>query len=92
MIQNIKDFLWAAAKSRPKPGLPILSFPAAGKLGVTVEALVQDPELQARAMEYVALNTPSPVAMSPMDLSVEAEAFGAKVCFTQRISRRYPAS
>lgn len=81
MIQNIKDFLWAAAKSRPKPGLPILSFPAAGKLGVTVEALVQDPELQARAMEYVALNTPSPVAMSPMDLSVEAEAFGAKVCF-----------
>lgn len=80
--QSIKDFLWAMAKSQPKPGLPILSFPAAGKIGVTVEALVQDPELQAKAMEYVAINTPSPVVMSPMDLSVEAEAFGAEVCFT----------
>ena len=81
MAQKMKEYLWAAARRSPKPGLPILSFPAAGQLGVTVEELVKDAELQARAMEYVAANTPSPVAMSPMDLSVEAEAFGGQVCF-----------
>lgn len=81
MKQNIVRVLENTAKSAKKQALPILSFPVAQKLGVTVEALVKDSELQAKAIETVAHSTDTIAAISLMDLSVEAEAFGAKVKF-----------
>ena len=80
---NIREFLWNEARANVRRGLPILSFPAASKLGVTVEQLVKDAELQARAIAFVASETPSLAAISLMDLSVEAEAFGAEVHFSE---------
>ncbi len=79
---NIRPMLWDAARVGHKRALPILSFPAAQKLGVTVEALVRDAELQAQAMALVSAHTDAIAAISLMDLSVEAEAFGAQVRFT----------
>ena len=77
----VKELLENAASSDKKRALPILSFPAAQRLGVTVEALCKDAELQARAIETVAGSTATLAAISLMDLSVEAEAFGATVKF-----------
>ena len=76
------DFLWAAAQATPKRAIPILSFPAAKKLGVTVNELVHSAQLQAQAMAYIAEHTPTAAVVSLMDLSVEAEAFGAQVTFS----------
>ena len=80
---NIRTLLWDAAKPGSKKALPILSFPAAQKLGVSVETLVKSAELQARAMEVIARDTATVAAVSLMDLSVEAEAFGAQVRFSE---------
>lgn len=80
---SVYSVLWDAAKLGQKKAMPILSFPAAQKLGVSVEKLVKDAELQARAMEIIAHDTATVAAVSLMDLSVEAEAFGAQVRFTQ---------
>ena len=78
---NVSKLLWDVAQSDTHRGLPILSFPAAQKLGVSVEQLVKDSELQARTMALIADKTDTLAAVSLMDLSVEAEAFGAKVQF-----------
>ena len=80
---NIRNLLWDAAKVGSKKAMPILSFPAAQKLGVSVETLVKSAELQAQAMEIIARDTATIAAVSLMDLSVEAEAFGAKVRFAE---------
>ncbi len=80
---NIRNLLWDAAKVGSKKALPILSFPAAQKLGVSVETLVKSAELQAQTMEIIAHDTATIAAVSLMDLSVEAEAFGAKVRFAE---------
>ncbi len=80
---NIRNLLWDAAKIGSKKALPILSFPAAQKLGVSVEKLVKSAELQAQAMESVARDTATIASVSLMDLSVEAESFGAQVRFTE---------
>lgn len=80
---NIRNLLWDAAKVGAKKAMPILSFPAAQKLGVSVETLVKSAELQSQAMELVARDTATIAAVSLMDLSVEAEAFGAQVRFTE---------
>ncbi len=79
---NVRQLLWNAAGSEKKRGLPILSFPAIQKMGVTVKQLVKDPELQAQAMALIAGETDTLAAVSLMDLSVEAEAFGAQVRFS----------
>lgn len=75
---------WQAALKAPgrKRALPILSFPSAGELGVSVEELIKSAELQARGMKLVADRTDAAAAVSMMDLSVEAEAFGATVRFS----------
>lgn len=63
-----------------KKALPILSFPCISLLGVTVRELISDSELQAKGMLAVAERTDAAAAVSFMDLSVEAECFGATVC------------
>lgn len=80
---ELREFLREAAGRSPKPGLPILAFPAVQKLGVAVPELVKDGELQARAMELIARQTGTLAALGLMDLSVEAEAFGAQVNFLE---------
>ena len=62
-----------------KKPLPILSFPCVSLLNVTVRELVSDSELQAKGMKAVADRTDAAASVSFMDLSVEAECFGATV-------------
>ena len=79
---KITEMLWENARAASCRPLPILSFPAVQKMDVTVEQLVKDAALQAEAMACVAKNTNSLASVSLMDLSVEAEAFGANVVFS----------
>ncbi len=59
--------------------MPILTFPALSLMGLEVSKALQSAELQAEAICRVADRTPSAAAITFMDLSVEAEAFGARV-------------
>lgn len=61
--------------------IPVLSFPAAQLLGVSVRELLSSAEMQAKGMCAVAGKCDIGVSVSMMDLSVEAEAFGAKIRF-----------
>ena len=79
---DVRKILWNAARSDEQKGLPILSFPAVQLLGVGVRELISDSELQARGMAAIAARTSAAAAVSFMDLSVEAECFGAKVRFS----------
>ena len=78
---TVRNLLWEVARSPKKRALPILSFPASQKLNATVEQMVTTPQLQAQAMEIIACQTDTLAAVGLMDLSVEAEAFGADVHF-----------
>ena len=63
--------------------IPVLSFPIARKLGHSVGEFVKSADLQAETMAWIARNTPVDAVLGPMDLSVEAEAFGANVRFSE---------
>ena len=80
-MTDIRNLLWETARAEKKRALPILSFPAVQKLNTNVETLVKTPELMAQAMEIIARDTDTLAAVSLMDLSIEAEAFGAQVRF-----------
>ena len=77
---NMKQWL-AEAVSAKKP-LPILSFPCISLLDVSVKELIASSDLQAKGMKKVAEAVDSAASVSLMDLSVEAECFGATVRFS----------
>ena len=66
-------------EEKNKKALPILSFPSVQLLGITVNRLITDSDLQAKGMKAVADRCDSLAAVSMMDLSVEAEAFGSSI-------------
>ena len=79
---NMKQWVADLIGNHPKKPMPILSFPSVSLLGVGVRELISDSTLQARGMKAVAENTPAAASVSFMDLSVEAECFGATVTIT----------
>lgn len=76
---NMKQWIKDQISSPVKHGMPVLSFPSTQLLGITVKELISSSELQAKGMKAVADRAPSCAAVSLMDLSVEAEAFGATI-------------
>ena len=76
MDQWTKELLEAPVKK----ALPVLSFPSIQLLGITVNDLISDSAIQAKGMKAVADRTPKAGgSVSLMDLSVEAECFGAEI-------------
>lgn len=76
---NAKLWLERLREAPRKKALPILSFPCVSLMGITVRELIESAELQAKGMKAIAGQVDSAAAVSMMDLSVEAEAFGAPI-------------
>lgn len=79
MKRNMTAWKNEVIASPVKKPIPILSFPSVQLLGISVKELISDSKTQARAMKLVADRNDSLAAVSMMDLSVEAEAFGAEI-------------
>ncbi len=83
MKRNMKQWLTDYINAPVKKAMPVLSFPGVQIIGHTVEELVKSGELQAQCMKAIADKFDTGVAFSLMDLSVEAEAFGAPVHYSE---------
>lgn len=77
--------LWISSilSSRKEKPLPILSFPGIQLIHSSVNDVVKNGSIQARCMKALADRYSSLASVSNMDLSVEAEAFGSKVVFSE---------
>ncbi len=76
---NAKAWLEDLKSASRKKAMPILSFPSVSLLGISVRELISDSTLQAKGMKRIADRVDSAAAVSMMDLSVEAEAFGSSI-------------
>ena len=79
MKRNMKQWLSDMIATEHKKALPILSFPSVSLMGITVRELISSSDRQAEGMKLVADRVPSAASVSLMDLSVEAECFGATI-------------
>ena len=64
-----------------KKAMPLLSYPAVQQLFISVEQLLKSSSEMALGVRLIADRYDMPFATTYMDLSVEAEAFGAKCTF-----------
>ena len=81
MKMDMKAWKKNLIAAKTKKAMPVLSFPCVSLMDITVEQLTSSAELQAKGMKMVADRSPTSAAVSMMDLSVEAEAFGSKAHF-----------
>ena len=79
---NMKQWLADTLASDKRKAVPVLSFPATQLLGITVRELIASSDAQADGMAAVAKRCDTAAAVSMMDLSVEAECFGAEIRVT----------
>lgn len=77
--RNMNQWIEEVIESQKKKALPVLSFPSIQKMGITVAELINDSEKQVEGMKLIADQFPSAASVSLMDLSLEAEAFGAQI-------------
>lgn len=80
-MMNMKKWINDLKYSPVKKAMPILSFPGIQLMNVGVKDLISNSDNQARGMQLIAQRTNASASVSMMDLSVEAEAFGAEILF-----------
>lgn len=79
MQRDMKAWRQALLEAPHKKPMPVLSFPAVQLMGITVKDLISSSDHQAKAMALIVQHTDASASVSLMDLSVEAEAFGATI-------------
>ncbi|MBO6133889.1 MAG: uroporphyrinogen decarboxylase family protein [Lachnospiraceae bacterium] len=82
MKMNMYKWIEETIANKEKKALPVLSFPSVQKMDVTVDELTRDSDKQSQGMKIIADNFDTAAAVSYMDLSVEAEAFGSEIRFS----------
>ena len=80
---NMKQWLEEVKETKNKKPMPILSFPSVSLMNCSVKELTSNSDLQAQGMKMIADRHETLASVSMMDLSVEAEAFGATVRFSE---------
>jgi len=80
---NMKKWIFDAINSEVKKPMPVLSFPGVQLIDVTVNDLVHSGVLQAKCMKAISDKYDTLASVTLMDLSVEAEAFGSPVIFSE---------
>ncbi len=83
MARNMYEWVEQMIGAGHKKALPVLSFPAVQKLGISVRELVKNSDKQAEGMKLIAESFDTAAAVSYMDLSVEAEAFGSEIRYSE---------
>lgn len=83
MNRNMRQWLEELRRAEKKKALPILSFPAVQLMGISVRELISDSDRQAEGMKLIADRVDAAASVSLMDLSVEAECFGASIVVSE---------
>lgn len=79
MKQSMKQWIHGQINLDVKKPLPVLSFPSIQLLKISVKDLISSSDMQAKGMKMIADRCNTAAAVSMMDLSVEAEAFGSDI-------------
>jgi uroporphyrinogen decarboxylase len=83
MIRNMNLWIENILNSEVRCALPLVTYPALEITGKTIKDIVTNAEEQAKCAEVIASRFPALAGIMIMDLSVEAEAFGTKVHYSE---------
>lgn len=79
----MKEWKKTLINRETRAAIPVMTHPGIEAIGATVKEAVTQGEVQYQAIRTLAESYPSAASTMIMDLSVEAEAFGAQVKFAE---------
>ena len=82
MKRDMKKWTYGIMNSVERHAMPIMTYPGLKLAGKRIADVVKDGESQYACIEALAHKYPSAGAMTIMDLSVEAEAFGSRINYS----------
>ena len=80
---DMKNWMNEAVNAQKKKAIPVLSFPSISLMDITVDELINSADNQAKGMKMIADRVDSGAALSMMDLSLEAQAFGSDTKYVE---------
>ncbi len=80
---NSKEWIENLIHSDKKTAMPVLTYPGLELTGKKISDLVTNGQIQAECIVALAKKYPSAAGVMVMDLSLEAEAFGAHIQFVE---------
>ncbi|HIU55849.1 MAG TPA: uroporphyrinogen decarboxylase family protein [Candidatus Gallibacteroides avistercoris] len=83
MKRNMKDWIASVIASKQRIAIPIMTHSGIELIGRTVYDAVTNGEIHYQAIQILSEKYPSAASSVIMDLTVEAEAFGAQVYFSE---------
>ena len=83
MQNNMRKWMYSLSTSIERQAMPIMTYPGLSLANTGIIEVVRYGEAQFKCMEALADQYPSAAAVTTMDLSVEAEAFGSPIRFSQ---------
>lgn len=83
MKRNMSNWQDDIISSSERKALPVMTYPGLGLVGKNVRDMITDGNSQYLCIEAVSKRYPSLAAVTVMDLSVEAEAFGSTVRYSE---------
>lgn len=83
MQQNMRKWMFGLSTSIERQAMPIMTYPGLELANTNVMEIVKYGEAQFKCIEALAERFPSAAAVTTMDLSVEAEAFGCPIKFSE---------
>jgi uroporphyrinogen decarboxylase len=84
MRRNMKKWILSVSNSIDRYSMPLMSFPGLEITGKAIIDMTTDENAQFSSVEALAKRYPAVAAVMPMDLSVEAQAFGSNVIFSDK--------
>ena len=82
MKQNMRQWMADIIQRKEVVAIPVMTHPGIEQNGNTVRQAVCDGEVHYKAVMTLAKRYPSAAACTIMDLTTEAEAFGAEIAFS----------
>lgn len=82
MTFDKQAFIQSVLTERKRKVLPVMTTPGAELIGARPRDVFQDGELQFRCIKALSKAVPVDAQVTFMDLSIEAEAFGSKIAFS----------
>ena len=83
MQTNMRKWMFGLSTSIERQAMPIMTYPGLEMAKTSVLEVVKYGEAQFKCIEALADKYASAAAVTTMDLSVEAEAFGSPISFSQ---------
>ncbi len=80
---NMKDWINEIIQKKEIVAMPIMTHPGIEMIGKTVRDAVTDGQVHANAIRALSEKYPTAASTVIMDLTVEAEAFGAEIVFPE---------